>query len=151
MTAFEMASTIARTNCIRTFKRDVIKLAHNKAVEILVSFCLLSSVICRKPKTTVRQISSFASRRACSRNLAHPTQTRSTRFTSNPSPHSCSTSQPPSHLSRLRNSRSLCRRPRPPSRKSRRSNQNLRLSANRQRTLKTNQRPSALRKSKTCD
>lgn len=35
MTAFEMASTIARTNCIRTFKRDVIKLAHNKAVEIL--------------------------------------------------------------------------------------------------------------------
>jgi len=41
MTAFEMASTIARTNCIRTFKRDVIKLAHNKAVEILVSFFFL--------------------------------------------------------------------------------------------------------------
>ena len=37
MTAFEMASTIARQNRIKTFRRDVIKVAHNKAVEILVS------------------------------------------------------------------------------------------------------------------
>ena len=47
MTAFEMASTIARTNGIRTFKRDVIKLAHNKAVEILVSVCFSSHNVLR--------------------------------------------------------------------------------------------------------
>lgn len=33
MTAFEMAGTLARVNNIRTFKRDCIKIAHNKAVE----------------------------------------------------------------------------------------------------------------------
>jgi hypothetical protein len=37
MTAFEMAGTLARVNNIRTFKRDCIKIAHNKAVEQLVS------------------------------------------------------------------------------------------------------------------
>lgn len=35
MTAFEMAGTLARVNNIRTFKRDCIKIAHNKAVEQL--------------------------------------------------------------------------------------------------------------------
>jgi hypothetical protein len=36
MTAFEMASTVARHNGIKTFRRDLIKIAHNKAVELLV-------------------------------------------------------------------------------------------------------------------
>lgn len=38
MTAFEMASTIARINGVKTFRRDLIKTAHNKAVDLLVSF-----------------------------------------------------------------------------------------------------------------
>ena len=37
MTAFEMASTVARQNNIKTFRRETIKVAHNKAVEVLVS------------------------------------------------------------------------------------------------------------------
>jgi hypothetical protein len=37
MTAFEMASQVARQANIKTFKRDTIKIAHNKAVEVLVS------------------------------------------------------------------------------------------------------------------
>ena len=37
MTAFEMAGTLARVNNIKTFKRDTIKIAHNRAVELLVS------------------------------------------------------------------------------------------------------------------
>lgn len=38
MTAFEMASTIARNNDVKTFRRDLIKIAHNRAVDLLVSF-----------------------------------------------------------------------------------------------------------------
>jgi len=40
MTAFEMAGSVARQTGHRTFKRDVIKLAHNTAVELLVSMPL---------------------------------------------------------------------------------------------------------------
>ena len=41
MTAFEMASTVARSSNIHTFKRDLIKIAHNKAVELLVSLLIV--------------------------------------------------------------------------------------------------------------
>lgn len=37
MTAFEMAGSVARQSGHRTFKRDIIKFAHNTAVELLVS------------------------------------------------------------------------------------------------------------------
>ena len=42
MTAFEMAGSISRQNGQRNFRRDDIKLAHNRAVELLVSVRLYS-------------------------------------------------------------------------------------------------------------
>jgi hypothetical protein len=44
MTAFEMAGSVARQTGHRTFKRDVIKLAHNTAVELLVRFASIFNV-----------------------------------------------------------------------------------------------------------
>ena len=51
MTAFEMASNLSRTNGGKNFKREVIKIAHNKAVELLVSYKLINAVF-RELKTT---------------------------------------------------------------------------------------------------
>ena len=76
MTAFEMASTVARQSNIHTFKRDIIKVAHNKAVELLVSILVVLIRIFRGKKIIVSLILSFVSKRVFRVRRVHQTQTR---------------------------------------------------------------------------
>jgi hypothetical protein len=78
MTAFEMASTVARTNNIKTFRRETIKVAHNKAVEVLVSFLLPF----RSKKPTHKLTLSCASRKVYSLIILKALQIKSTHCTS---------------------------------------------------------------------
>lgn len=55
MTAFEMAGSVARQTGHRTFKRDVIKLAHNTAVELLVSFASILTFLLFQKKNNYSQ------------------------------------------------------------------------------------------------
>ena len=55
MTAFEMAGSVARQTGHRTFKRDVIKLAHNTAVELLVRFTSIFNVFIVQKKNNYSQ------------------------------------------------------------------------------------------------
>lgn len=79
MTAFEMAGSICRQNNQRNFRRDDIKLAHNRAVELLVSPIRLTGF--RKRKTTSRVKLNSASKRACSQTRRPARLTRSTTCT----------------------------------------------------------------------
>jgi hypothetical protein len=66
MTAFEMASTVARHNNIRTFKREMIKIAHNKAVETLVS--VYFNIFNREQRVILNRILNFVFKKAFRQN-----------------------------------------------------------------------------------
>ena len=81
MTAFEMAGSVSRQAGQRNFKREIIKVAHNRAVETLVSPRNFHSQFIRKLKTTRNPISSFASKKVYKVKQVHRKRIRSTVFT----------------------------------------------------------------------